>query len=198
MNNFILKVAAAAIIIPVGLSLSHKYEQKAFDTYQLTEVQQPVATRCRTSMQRHEVSFKNGVQKTKGCACIAKYAASQASPEEFRSYSALVDVTFDMASGELRNKKSVRASNYMDGYFEDYKVIQNRYKLTDKRFGAMLTGVTEAFGVCASAKTDEGQALANITSLPEYKARPTYKKRKNVELLKKSNPPKLRKSSTQR
>lgn len=198
MNNFIFKVVAAAIIIPVVTAATHKSDQKALDLYQVTEVQKPVARSCRSAMSRYEVKFSGGAKKNKACACIAKYAASQVSPAEFKGYSALLDVKLANGKRILKDKKKAKTVELLTVYYKDIITVQDKYKFSDKRFEAIIIGTSTAMSACGDSQTHKGQPLANITAMPEYKAGIKYKSRKNTELFKSPTPPKLRKTANQR
>ncbi len=196
MNNFLFKVVAAVVIAPIVIIAGQKSDQKALDLYQITDMQAPVATSCRAAMSRYEIKFAGGAKKNKACACIAKHAATQVAPDEFKSYSAMLNVKLEASKAMLKGKEATESLQFYTSYLEKIETIQKDYKLSDKRLEAILDGTSEAVSVCGQSKSHQGDALAQIMATPNYRVGVRYKKVKNAELHKTNERPKLRRIAT--
>ena len=199
MGNFFMKMVTVAVLTPVIIVSGQKAKSKSIDKFQVTELQKPVMSSCKSAMSRYEITFANGASKNNGCACIAKYAGSQVATSDYKAYSAFLDTKLKIGKKVIKDKKQKKSMSHFQTYLKDVEAVKTKYDLSDKRLQTIMEGTSMAISVCGHSDASNGHKLTDIAALPAYETsakkkakKSSAKKRKSAELIKVNTPPKIR------
>ena len=119
----------------------------------LNEAQVVVMEECERSLSRHDKKFKQGIDETKGCACIAQRATKDVQPARYAALSEGLDIMVEASTKGQGGSVIVKAT--------DRKPNMKKLAMDDRL--ALLQPTMHAIGWCGSAENHMSPDLQKIS-----------------------------------
>ena len=192
MNQFLSKVVLFAVGVPLVMVMSAKAKEKTVKTYNITEIEAPIMDSCKGGMTVNDVKFKEGASANKGCACIAKYAASEFEPQYHATYSKVLRAKLKYSKLSMNAKTTTDTIKIMTDAVEALEKIEKESGLTSSKLSNITTHMSGAIEICGNSQTHRGESVQSIAALQAKPARVT-RTAKAPSSANETTPPLLRK-----
>jgi len=153
-------------IAGVAFAWSKGMEAKDLKKYELTETHQPIYQSCMSSMSSTKSEFKDGASDYKGCACMARYAASEFEGAQLSAYSDMYKSMTNMAKKTRDTKDSAKKNTYQTDMATEFITLSGKHGLDLDTTLAMTSQLGDHLSTCGRSASHRDAALAKIIALP--------------------------------
>lgn len=123
--SILYRVMGGGVIFCAATVYGIQANGKVLKQYNITEYEQSFMKNCQSTMSRHNLSFAEGANKSKGCACMTKTLLSAVESEEVPAIQAYISFTMQIrAQTEGMNVDFAALQNDLEQISKDHEITE--------------------------------------------------------------------------